>query len=137
MNKLSILELKKEMMKAKKEKSEKAKWYIMLIDSAQKIAKESNSDVTEEHIKSAAKKLVKMAKESLASGMDVKDELDFYESFLPKKMNQTQLMHIIVEFKNDNPDAKIGQIMGYLKKNFGDTVDMQMANKIIKDLNEV
>jgi len=131
---MKILDLKKDMMKAKKDKDPKAKYFIMLVDLAQKNLKENPTKTEDECITQAAKRLVKMTKESLEAGMDVKEELNFYESFLPKVFDEAKLKHIITEFKNDNPGANMGQIMGYLKKNFGDQIDMKMASKLAKEL---
>jgi len=65
---MTILELKKMMMKAKKEDKTKASALMMLVDNAQKLAKEKGEEVSEKHIIDAAKKLAKMAKESIDAG---------------------------------------------------------------------
>ncbi len=131
--KMTIIELKKMMMKAKKEDKTKANALMMLVDSAQKIAKEKNEEVNEKHIIEAAKKLSKMAKESIEAGMEeAKKELAIYEEFLPKMLGEEETKKIIKDIINKIGSKNIGEIMKRLKQR-GD-IDMAMANRIIKSL---
>ncbi len=130
---MTILELKKMMMKAKKEDKTKANALMMLVDSAQKIAKEKNEEVSEKHIIDAAKKLAKMAKESIEAGMEeAKKELEIYEQFLPKMLDGEETKKIIQNIIDEIGGKNIGEIMKRLKQR-GD-VDMGLANKIIKSI---
>ena len=130
---MTILELKKMMMKAKKEDKTKANALMMLVDSAQKIAKEKNEEVSEKHIIDAAKKLAKMAKESIEAGMEeAKKELEIYEQFLPKMLDEEETKKIIQNIIDEIGGKNIGEIMKRLKQR-GD-VDMGLANKIIKSI---
>ncbi len=130
---MTILELKKMMMKAKKEDKTKANALMMLVDTAQKIAKEKSEEVTEKHIQEAAKKLAKMAKESIEAGMEeAKKELEIYESFLPKMLSEEETTKIIKEIIDEIGGKNMGEIMKRLKTR-GD-IDMAMASKIIKSL---
>ncbi len=130
---MTILELKKMMMKAKKEDKTKANALMMLVDSAQKIAKEKNEEVSEKHIVNAAKKLAKMAKESIDAGMEeAKKELEIYKQFLPKMLSEEETKKIIQSIINEIGGKNIGEIMKRLKQR-GD-VDMGLANKIIKSI---
>ena len=130
---MTIVELKKIMIKAKKEDKTKANALMMLVDTAQKIAKEKNEDVNEKHIIEAAKKLAKMAKESIEAGMeDAKKELAVYEEFLPKMLNEEETEKVIKEIISEIGSKNIGEIMKRLKQR-GD-VDLSLANKIIKSL---
>jgi uncharacterized protein YqeY len=130
---MTILELKKMMMKAKKEDKTKANALMMLVDSAQKIAKEKGEEVSEKHITEAAKKLAKMAKESIEAGMEeAKRELEIYEEFLPKMLDEAATTEIIKSIIEEIGSKNMGEIMKRLKAR-GD-VDMAMASKIIKSL---
>jgi len=130
---MTIVELKKMMIKAKKEDKVKANALMMLVDTAQKIAKEKNEDVNEKHITEAAKKLSKMAKESIEAGMsEAEKELKVYEEFLPKMLSEEETTKIIKEIIEEIGGKNIGEIMKRLKQR-GD-VDMGLANKIIKSL---
>jgi len=130
---MTILELKKMMMKAKKEDKTKANALMMLVDSAQKIAKEKGEEVSEKHITEAAKKLAKMAKESIEAGMEeAKRELEIYESFLPKMLSEEETTKIIKDIIEEIGSKNMGEIMKRLKAR-GD-IDMAMASRIIKSL---
>jgi len=130
---MTILELKKMMMKAKKEDKTKANALMMLVDSAQKIAKEKGEEVSEKHITEAAKKLAKMAKESIEAGMEeAAKELEIYEEFLPKMLDEAATTEIIKSIIEEIGSKNMGEIMKRLKAR-GD-VDMAMASKIIKSL---
>ena len=130
---MTILELKKMMMKAKKEDKAKANALMMLVDLVQKIAKEKQQDVSEKHITEAAKKLAKMAKESIEAGMEeAKRELKVYEEFLPKMLDEAATAEIIKSIIDEIGSKNMGEIMKRLKAR-GD-VDMALASKIIKSL---
>jgi uncharacterized protein YqeY len=130
---MTIVELKKMMIKAKKEDKTKANALMMLVDTAQKIAKEKNVDVTEKIIAEAAKKLAKIAKESIDAGIkEAEKELSVYEEFLPKMLNEEETTKIIKDIIEEIGNKNIGEIMKRLKAR-GD-IDMALANKIIKSL---
>ncbi|WP_024790171.1 GatB/YqeY domain-containing protein [Lebetimonas sp. JH292] len=130
---MTIIELKKMMIKAKKEDKTKANALMMLVDTAQKLAKSKNEEVNEKHIIEAAKKLAKMAKESIDAGMEeAKKELAIYEEFLPKMLSEEESKKIIKEIINEIGGKNIGEIMKRLKQR-GD-VDLGIANKIIKSI---
>ena len=130
---MTIIELKKMMMKAKREDKTKANALMMLVDSAQKIAKEKGEEVSEKTIQEAAKKLAKMAKESIEAGMEeAKKELEIYESFLPKMLSEEETTNIIKEIIDEIGGKNMGEIMKRLKAR-GD-IDMAMASRIIKSL---
>ena len=130
---MTVVELKKMMIKAKKEDKTKANALMMLVDTAQKIAKEKNEEVSEKHIQEAAKKLAKMAKESIEAGMkEAEKELKVYEEFLPKMLSEEETKKIIENIIEDIGEKNIGEIMKRLKAR-GD-VDMALANRIIKSL---
>ncbi|NPA10915.1 MAG: GatB/YqeY domain-containing protein [Epsilonproteobacteria bacterium] len=130
---MTLLELKKMMMKAKKEDKIKANALMMLVDTAQKIAKEKGVEADEKVIAQAAKKLVKIAKEEIDSGVEkAKEELKIYEEFLPKALNEEETKKIIQQIIDEIGGKNIGEIMKRLKQR-GD-VDMALANKIIKEI---
>ncbi|WP_024788059.1 MULTISPECIES: GatB/YqeY domain-containing protein [unclassified Lebetimonas] len=130
---MTIIELKKMMIKAKKEDKTKANALMMLVDTAQKLAKSKNEEISEKHIIEAARKLAKMAKESIDAGMEeAKKELSIYEEFLPKMLSEEESKKIIEEIINEIGGKNIGEIMKRLKQR-GD-IDLGLANKIIKSI---
>jgi uncharacterized protein YqeY len=141
MNKIKLTDLKKDMMKAKKEDKFKANVLMMLIDTIEKLAKEKEPINTnyDKYIKEGLKKYIKQVEDAIKNGMEnAKKELEilkkYAEKILPPQLSEIELKHIIIEFINDNPQAKIGQIMGYLKKTFADRVDMKKASQIVNQI---
>ena len=130
---MTITELKKMMIKAKREDKTKANALMMLVDSAQKAAKQKGEEVKESHILEAAKKLAKMAKESIEAGMEeAKKELEIYEQFLPKMLSEEETKKVIENIVKEIGSVNMGEIMKKLKAR-GD-IDMAKANKIIKSI---
>ncbi len=130
---MTLLELKKMMMKAKREDKTKANALMMLVDTAQKIAKERGVEVDEKIIGEAAKKLTKMAKESIEAGIkEAKKELEVYKEFLPQMLSEEETKKVIQEIINEIGSKNMGEIMKRLKQR-GD-VDLGLASKIIKSL---
>ena len=132
---MTIIDLKKQMMKAKKEDKTKANALMMLVDAAQKAAKQNGEEVKETHILEAAKKLAKMAKESIEAGIEeAKEELKIYEEFLPKMLSEEETKKIIENIIKETGSINMGEIMKRLKQR-GD-IDMAKANKIIKSIKD-
>jgi len=130
---MTILELKKLMMKAKKEDKTKANALMMLVDNAQKIAKQKQKEVSENDIIEAAKKLVKMTKESIEAGMEeTKKELEIYESFLPKMLSEEEIEKLIKQIINKKQPKNIGEIMRELKGR--QDIDMKIASQLARKL---
>ncbi|QAU04457.1 hypothetical protein Va1_043 [Vibrio phage Va1] len=58
------------------------------------------------------------------------------EELSPKTLSKEQTEIEVRKFVSEKPDAKMGQVMGYLKQTFGDTIDMQLAQKVVKSVLE-
>ena len=66
--------------------------------------------------------------------MDMTKEADIYKSYLPQQMTADQLETAIGVFMGDNADANVGQIMGYLKKNYAGRYDGKQASTLIRTI---
>lgn len=56
------------------------------------------------------------------------------EELSPKTLSEERTEFEVRLFVNKNPAAKMGQVMGFLKKEYGDSVDMQIAQKVVKSV---
>jgi len=135
---MTLLELKKMMMKAKKENKIKANALMMLVDTIQKIQKEDGNKKDEiEYIKQGVKKYLKLLEDSAKNGVNVEDEKKVIEqiasSVLPKQLTEEELNGIINKMIENNPGKPMGFFMGELKKKFADRVDMKLASKIVNE----
>lgn len=134
---MNIVELRKQIMVAKKEKNlNRAKVLSAILDQAQKIAKaDKNREVEDKDIVAGAKAEVKMATQSKeAKAPYLEETFDIALEFLPKQMSEREILVTIEAIIADMDKPNLGLVMKELK-NFGDTLDMKVANKIIKENN--
>ncbi len=125
------------MMLAKKTDSEKSTVLAMLLDAAQKLAKaDKNREVEEKDILAAAKRELKMAHQSKDAGIDVGNTIAILEVFIPKTMSPEETKAIVealvAALPEKNPQL-MGKVMGSLKKEYGEQIDMGIASKMVKE----
>lgn len=136
---MTIDELRIEMMKAKKENPEKAKVLQAVFALAQLIAKEDgNRTADEKDIMSAAKKELKMCNQSKEAGAPFNPlTFEICESLLPKTMTEDETINAIELIISSFPEKSIkimGQVMGKLKSEYGDSIDPSLASGLVKKL---
>ena len=101
------------------------------------------SKLTDENFFKIVKTQLKQKKESLefaekASNPEKIEELNYdinyLQSYLPKLMNEEDTKKIINNYIKDQGlnQSDFGKIMGYLKKEFNNQIDMTLASKLIK-----
>ncbi len=134
---MNIKELRKNMMLAKKTDMEKSTILAMLLDAAQKLAKtDGNREVEEKDILAAAKRELKMAHQSLDAGIDVGNTVEILEVFIPQTKSPEETKTIIdalmAALPEKNPQL-MGKVMGSLKKEYGDQIDMGIASQMVKE----
>jgi uncharacterized protein YqeY len=129
---MTVKDLKKEMMKTKRTDKERSKVLNTLVDMTLKIAIDENRESKDEDIITAAKKIIKMAEQSIDAGMpkeSLEYEISVVQPFLPKMLSSDEIKSIVAKFKEENPDANKGEIMKYLKSIDG--MDMKTASGMI------
>ncbi len=104
-------------------------------------------DVTKlsnENIIKIIKTQLKQRKESLEFALhanvqnkvdDLNFEINYLKDFLPSLMEEASTKNIILaHIKENNLENKdFGKIMGFLKQNYNNKIDMNLASKIIKN----
>ncbi len=133
---MNIQELRKTMMLAKKTDPEKSGVLAMLLDAAQKLAKnDGNREVEEKDILAAAKRELKMAHQSKDAGIDTGNTISILQAFIPKtkSVEETQAIvdALVAELPEKNPQL-MGKVMGSLKKEYGEQLDMGIASQMVK-----
>ena len=117
----------------------------LILANAMNIAKaDGNREVSEEDCLTAIKRQVKRGKETIEfakkEGRDTskeEKEIEILNSFLPLKVNLKVVEGFIeaqiIKLKNEGADLRksIGRIMGLIKKEFGDSIEMGDAKKIL------
>ena len=101
--------------------------------------------LSDENIIKIVKTQLKQKKESLDFAIEAKDQvriedldfdINYLNDFLPKMMNEKNTIDIISNhIKENNFENKdFGKIMGFLKQNYNNKIDMNLASKIIKNI---
>jgi len=101
--------------------------------------------LSDENVIKIIKTQLKQKKESLEFAIQAKvqnkiDDLEFdikyLNNFLPSLMGDDSTKNIILDhIKENNLENKdFGKIMGFLKQNYNNEIDMNLASKIIKNI---
>ena len=101
--------------------------------------------LSDENVIKIIKTQLKQKKESLEFALQAKvqskiDDLEFdinyLNNFLPTLMDEGSTKNIILDhIKENNLENKdFGKIMGFLKQNYNNKIDMNLASKIIKHI---
>ena len=101
--------------------------------------------LSDENVIKTIKTQLKQKKESLEFALQAKvqskiDDLEFdinyLNNFLPTLMDDDSTKDIILDYiKENNLENKdFGKIMGFLKQNYNNKIDMNLASKIIKHI---
>ncbi len=123
-------------MLAKKTDPKKSTILAMLLDAAQKLAKnDGNRETTEKDVLAAAKRELKMAKQSVEAGIDVGNAIEILEAFIPKTLSPEETQKIVDAVVTNLPEKNpklIGMVMGTLKKEYGEKLNMGIASQMVK-----
>lgn len=133
---MTLVEIRKAIMIAKKEgNKDKALVLTSFLENALKIAKaDKNREVNDKDLIDGVKREIKMAEQSKAAGAPFSELVfELGNEMLPKQMSERELRVTIEAIVRDMEKPNMGMIMKELKT-FGDSVDMKMANVIIKEI---
>jgi len=132
---MTIPELRKEMMLSKKSVKDRSLTLSLLLDKAQKIAKEDkNREPVDSDIETAAKTMIKQAEQSKELGMNVENEMEVLKEFLPKTLSYDDTKKVILKVL-ETVEKNQGKIFGELKKNYANLkLDMKIVSEIVKNL---
>ena len=103
------------------------------------------SKISDDNFYKIVKTQVKQKKESLEFAEKVGDsikvdnlnyDIDYLNSFLPKLMGKKETHQIIKDIidKNKFLSKDFGRIMGILKKDYNNKIDLNSASKLVKDI---
>ena len=101
--------------------------------------------LSDENIIKIVKTQLKQKKESLDFAIKANDQfriedlefdINYLNDFLPTMMDEKNTIEVILDYiKENNLENKdFGKIMGFLKQNYNNKIDMNLASKIIKNI---
>ena len=134
----TITELKKTVLLSKKESKELSQAYAAILKQveAQTVGvKNAETDELKLIIKACNKEL-KEQEQSKTSGAPYSEQtIELCKLLLtdlkPKTLSEQETIDAINKIKESNPEANKGVIMGALKKEYSDLIDMRLANSLI------
>ena len=116
--------------------TEKKQTYKNILETAQKIAKEKKTEVTDSLIFDAAKKEIKQINDLLAYVKETDDKYkvlvqnkEYAESILPKMVSEQEILDFLT---THSIEKNMGTCMKALKAEFKDSLDGKLAAKATK-----
>jgi uncharacterized protein YqeY len=113
-----------------------------ILETAQKIAKEKQTDITDSMIYDAAKREIKQLADVLqyCGGKTEKQEIinkcvTEAETWLPEMTSEKEIVDFVEIYKRENKDNfNIGSVMKALKEKSQDNLDRKLASNIVKSM---
>ena len=135
-------QIKKARIQAMKDKNEVAKaFYSTFLGEVEKEAKNAMIEPTNELVEKIAKKMAKNIQDNIKvyteKGFDAskeQTELDIVNQYLPQVLTEDQTREAITKIAESNPGMAMGPLMGAIKKELGNAVDMKIASKIAREV---
>ena len=101
--------------------------------------------LSDENVIKIVKTQLKQKKESLDFATKAKDQgrvedlefdIKYLNDFLPSLMDEKSTIDIVSQYINANnlENKDFGKIMGFLKQNYNNKIDMNLASKVIKNI---
>ena len=102
-------------------------------------------NLSDENVIKIVKTQLKQKKESLDFAVKAKDQvriqdlefdINYLNDFIPSMLDENNTVEIISNYINENnlENKDFGKIMGFLKHNYNNKIDMNLASKIIKNI---
>lgn len=128
-------QIRKDLLVARKNKSDLKGELVLLVSDIDARAKEAKTEPTDDIIYAAVNKAVKNLDDQLETATD-KDKLQatkqHLSGYLPEQLDGAKLIEAIEDMVKDNPTAKMGQIIGLMKKEYGASVDGRTLSQAVK-----
>lgn len=116
--------------------TEKKQIYKNILETAQKIAKEKKTEVTDSLIFDAAKKEIKQINDLLVYVKETDERYkvlgenkSYAESILPKMVTEKEILDFLT---SNSIDKNMGTCMKALKAEFKDSLDGKVASQVVR-----
>jgi hypothetical protein len=131
------------MKSGEKNKVEKMRFILSFIIQEEK---DKNKELSDSEIIQILKKALKRNQESFEQftkagredlALKESEEIDIIQNYLPEEMSEEEVINLIKETITSSGASSIkemGKVIGLIKKNHGDNVDMAVVSKHVKNL---
>ena len=131
------------MKSGEKNKVEKMRFILSFIIQEEK---DKNKELNDSEIIQILKKALKRNQESFEQftkagredlALKESEEIDIIQNYLPEEMSEEDVINLIKETITSSGASSIkemGKVIGLIKKNHGDNVDMAVVSKHVKNL---
>jgi uncharacterized protein YqeY len=121
--------IKTDLLEARKTKNaDLMSWTQTLLGEFARIDKELSDDQAIAVLRKVAAGLAEMVKVK----PETQAELLYVQSFQPQQMDEAQLREVVAAYKAENPTHTLKEFMPFLKQQYGNSIDMKMANQAFK-----
>jgi uncharacterized protein YqeY len=136
-----ISKIKAEQLNARKTKNKfKTSVLTALLSEIVAIGKnDGNRETTESEAINVIKKFKKNIQENIKLITDeekietLKNEIFIYDSFLPKQLSENEISIAIDKVLSSLDNPNMGMVIGKMKKEYGDQLDMGLTSKLVKE----
>lgn len=111
--------------------------YKNILETAQKTAKKTNADVTDEMVINAVKNEIKQLNDVIGyyeagseKHIEITEKIAYCEAVLPKMATEDEIRYFLI---SGSIEKNMGACMKALKENFGANMDGKMASTIAKE----
>lgn len=138
---MKILEIKKLVLTTKKTSKETSQAYANILKQieAKTVGVKYDEKDEEKIVLSSIKKELKEQEQSKDAGAPYSKEtlalcLTLIDELSQNVLSEDETVEVIKSFISTLEKPNVGQVMGYLKKTYGDSVDMALASKLVREL---
>lgn len=142
--------IQEDMVEAMKNKNEFVRDTLRIVKSEIGVFKTSekfikrNEDITDEDVQGILEEMVKRNRKNIdtakaANRDDIvkknEDEISVFESYLPKKMTESEIEEVVVKTIQDlgaTSMKDMGKVMGFITKTYARKVDGSVVSRIVK-----
>lgn len=106
-----------------------------LYSDAQRVGfDDGKRESTDSEVIAVVKKHIKGLEERLSYQYDelIHTELCYLMGYVPTQLTEYEMKQIAAGYISENPDAKMGQIMGYFKQNHNGLYDGKLLSQVVK-----
>lgn len=97
-----------------------------------------NRESTDSEVSNIIEKFVKNLRSNIelapSKANEFQKEIDLYSKYLPKQLTESEIQDILLQYKNENTDFQIGNIMKFFMQNFKGQYDSKLLSGLVNKI---